>query len=121
MSNATQTFRGVVSLEQGTKIHEFDTASTTDSVSVDVASHTVAAGKILKLTQVDVSSSVEGLAEVFDGATRIGVLRIGAAQKNPTLFFNPSRDIAASATIKVAFTGCKTGGDVEALIQGSEL
>ncbi len=121
MSNATQTFRGVVSLEQGTKVHEFDTASTTDSVSVDVASHTVGASSTLRLTQVDVSCSVEGLAEVLVGATRIGVLRLGAGGKNATLFFNPSRDVASSATIKVAFTGCKTGADVEALIQGSEL
>lgn len=119
--SSNQTFRGVVPLEQGAKIHEFDTTTVTSGSSVDVASHTVTAGKILKLTQVDVSCSVEGLAEVFAGATRIAVLRIGNANKNATQSWSPTKSIAAGVILKVTFTAIEdTGPEVEALIQGAE-
>jgi len=122
MSNTTQTFRGSPGLENGDKVHKLGTAATIVSTSVDVSTYTVTAGTTLKLSRIDISSSTSGLAEVFEGATRIGVLRIGAGNKNATLEYVPSKDIAASTVVKVTFTAAtSTGKDVEAMIQGSEL
>lgn len=122
MGVSTQTFRGVVNLETGDKIHEFDTTTSNAGSSVDVVSYTVTAGAELKLTKVTGTCSKAGVYELFEGLTKVDELRSSAAQKNVIFEYRPTKDVAAGVVVKLTFTqDSGSAATVSGMIQGAEL
>jgi len=92
-----------------------------DTAENTVLTHTVPVGKQFKLNNVYSSTSVDGVTRIKLDGTLIGIIRVGAGNKNGRFEWSPNRDAAAGQIITVTFESAgSTGPDIDVFLQGRQ-
>jgi len=111
-------------VEDAGDLNEFfveGTLAVPDLLDNTVATHTVPVGLTFKLRNVYCSTSIDGVCKIKKGATLVGIIRVGAGNKNGRFEYIPNRTFIAGEIITVTFISAGTiGPDVDVFIQARQ-
>lgn len=98
------------------------TLSVPDLLENTIITHVVPAATTFRLNNVYCSTSIDGVCRIKNNGTLIGVIRVGAGNKNGIFQFQPNRDdITSGDTLTVTFQSATiTGVDVDVFVQARQ-